>query len=873
MEGMDFKNKQKLKEYLEKGYGKFMKATRRANAIKAGDLEVYGMISDEISEKVEKAKGKVEGMINTLYKGVEKSTSERNEKKKIIETIEDVLIESKSVNDSRDGTGTNKTIRYMNGEGYKKIVEKIENLTDKVEYGIIEGSAGPSGYTRGNKIEQEKGTVGGAGKIVVTKVKEKDTTRVVIHASNIPRPQVEFKDVVDNSATTEWKHKLTTKVNALVPLEESGEKGMDRQHLTEMGIETAAENPYNYEIKAFEPPARVYELVEPIKYKEGMEYGPEDYLYVDSEETLAQMMTELKALEGRDADIAVDLEHHNYRSFLGFTCLMQISSRKKDYIVDTIKLRNELQVLNEIFTDPKIVKVFHGADSDIEWLQRDFGCYVVGLFDTYVASKALPSIHTKYSLSALVDKYVGGGIQLDKRFQLADWRLRPLLPEMINYARSDTHYLLYIYDQIKNDLIIQQNKSKKKENDQDHQLTQDTVLVKYVFNKSKSVSLKTYKKEMYDFHGGTGPNGWRPLVVKYNLLSIFNPLQLQVFKAIHSWRDQIARIEDESTRYVLPNHNLFSISKSLPLQPADLYSLCSTSNAVPPLVRVYANDIISIISDCVSNYNASKDDTDGLLALQQQQNFQHQQQNDYSDRSAILSGTEFLDYHDIVSDSKDTDSSRLLSKKSTLFDDAYIVIPSALPQSLIDQDHANNNSILSDIKKDILLFSTYFTSAAENLEQEENHDNVSNPVETEAVEQIPTELKMETDESEVSGRSDSHLGKKRKQVASSSASANKSLPKSASENVIDLDHEDSDDELYRLENNENNSGKANKADKFIKRKLKSLYNSTMPKKRKQNKGNKGNKNNDSHENNSNRANAGGDKKFFDPYNSLKTRRK
>lgn len=34
-------------------------------------------------------------------------------------------------------------------------------------------------------------------------------------------------------------------------------------------------------------------------------------------------------------------------------------------------------------------QVFHGAESDILWLQQDFDIYVVGLFDTYHATKVL----------------------------------------------------------------------------------------------------------------------------------------------------------------------------------------------------------------------------------------------------------------------------------------------------------------------------------------------------------------------------------------------------------------------------------------------------------------------------------------------------
>lgn len=54
---------------------------------------------------------------------------------------------------------------------------------------------------------------------------------------------------------------------------------------------------------------------------------------------------------------AVDLEHHSYRSFMGITCLMQISTGEKDYLIDTLALRDKLHILNEVFTKPTIVKV------------------------------------------------------------------------------------------------------------------------------------------------------------------------------------------------------------------------------------------------------------------------------------------------------------------------------------------------------------------------------------------------------------------------------------------------------------------------------------------------------------------------------------
>ena len=66
---------------------------------------------------------------------------------------------------------------------------------------------------------------------------------------------------------------------------------------------------------------------------------------------------------------------------------MQISTRKADYIVDTLELRTHLHKLNTVTTDSKICKIFHGGQQDINWLQKDFGVYVVNMFDTFFASQ------------------------------------------------------------------------------------------------------------------------------------------------------------------------------------------------------------------------------------------------------------------------------------------------------------------------------------------------------------------------------------------------------------------------------------------------------------------------------------------------------
>ena len=140
----------------------------------------------------------------------------------------------------------------------------------------------------------------------------------------------------------------------------------------------------------------------------------------------------------KSREIAIDLEYHSYRAYSGFVCLMQISTRDEDWIVDPFELRDELEDLNEVFTDPNIVKarpflltdtgaqayriwqVLHGAESDVVWLQQDFNLYLVNMFDTFHASKVLE--FPRHGLAALLEMYCD--FSADKRYQLADWRIR-----------------------------------------------------------------------------------------------------------------------------------------------------------------------------------------------------------------------------------------------------------------------------------------------------------------------------------------------------------------------------------------------------------------------------------------------------------------
>jgi len=77
------------------------------------------------------------------------------------------------------------------------------------------------------------------------------------------------------------------------------------------------------------------------------------------------------------------------------------------------------------------------------------------------------------------------GVQADKKYQLADWRQRPLSEEMLRYAREDTHYLLYIYDRLKGELAAKSTG-----------VVGEKDMVLHVFERSAAVANKRYEKPL-----------------------------------------------------------------------------------------------------------------------------------------------------------------------------------------------------------------------------------------------------------------------------------------------------------------------------------------------------------------------------------------
>jgi ribonuclease D len=166
-------------------------------------------------------------------------------------------------------------------------------------------------------------------------------------------------------------------------------------------------------------------------------------LFVDKQEHFEKLVTDLKS----EPVLAVDTEANSLYAYKEQVCLIQISTKEHDYIIDPLALE-DLSPLGEVFREPRIEKVFHASEYDILILHEDFNFEFKNLFDTMLAAQILG--RNKLGLDALLEEFFG--IKVNKKYQRSDWGKRPLQDDMLRYAQIDTHYLIGVRNRLAEDL-------------------------------------------------------------------------------------------------------------------------------------------------------------------------------------------------------------------------------------------------------------------------------------------------------------------------------------------------------------------------------------------------------------------------------------
>ena len=234
---------------------------------------------------------------------------------------------------------------------------------------------------------------------------------------------------------------------------------------------------------------------------------------------------------GQAEIIGVDLEADSMHHYFEKVCLLQVATDSASFIMDPLALR-DLSALHPVFSNPRIRKVFHGADFDIRSLYRDFRIEVENLFDTQLACKFLGFRETGLE-SLLRSRF---HVELNKKYQRADWSQRPLSPEMLEYAAMDGRYLIPLARMLEKEL---EEKSR----------------LSWVEEECQFLSKVRFT-----------PPSHNPLYLRVKGAFRLDPRSLAILEALLKFRETQARKSDLPPFKVLGNESLLELATQKPLR-------------------------------------------------------------------------------------------------------------------------------------------------------------------------------------------------------------------------------------------------------------------------------------------------------------------
>ena len=166
-------------------------------------------------------------------------------------------------------------------------------------------------------------------------------------------------------------------------------------------------------------------------------------LYLDTADAVDRFLSGLTGVRS----LALDTEGASFHRFVDRVYLLQLSTEHHEAVIDPlpIGIPERLGVLLE---DRSVEVILHDADYDLRLLHQDYGWRVTNLFDTRVAAQLLGL--RAFGLAALLEQYFG--LKIDKKHQRADWSMRPLTADMLDYAAQDTRHLLPLRQRLRQEL-------------------------------------------------------------------------------------------------------------------------------------------------------------------------------------------------------------------------------------------------------------------------------------------------------------------------------------------------------------------------------------------------------------------------------------
>ncbi|HEU4994762.1 MAG TPA: HRDC domain-containing protein [Gemmatimonadaceae bacterium] len=250
-------------------------------------------------------------------------------------------------------------------------------------------------------------------------------------------------------------------------------------------------------------------------------------IFLDRPDVTARQLGHVTSVK----EIAVDTEGASFHRFVDRVYLLQFSTKDRTVIVDPLAVpAPTLAPLGAVLESPSVETVFHDADYDLRLLQRDYGWHVRNIFDTRIAAQLLGL--KAFGLAALLDRYFH--VTLDKKHQRADWSMRPLPSDMLDYAAQDTMYLLQLRDRMRDELEMKGR-------------------------------LEWAREEFVRLEGTKWSEDDPSLAfLRVKGARDLSRRELAILRELVPWRDAVARETDRATFRVIGNEQLLAIAREQP---------------------------------------------------------------------------------------------------------------------------------------------------------------------------------------------------------------------------------------------------------------------------------------------------------------------
>jgi ribonuclease D len=237
--------------------------------------------------------------------------------------------------------------------------------------------------------------------------------------------------------------------------------------------------------------------------------------------------------------VALDTEFMRERTYWPRLCLVQLAVADEAWLLDPIE-GGDVRWLEEMMTDPGIVKILHAGQQDLEILYRAFGRTAAPVFDTQVAA-TLAGFPTQVGYARLIEELFGE--RVDKSDTFTDWARRPLAATQVEYALNDVRHLPGAY----------------------------RVLVERLQREGRLAWLEE------DFERLASPEAFEIVpetqFLRVKRASSLNRRQLGVLREIAAWREREAQRRDLPKRWVVSDESLIEVARRMPSDASQLSAI------------------------------------------------------------------------------------------------------------------------------------------------------------------------------------------------------------------------------------------------------------------------------------------------------------